>query len=165
MNGPCLVMVAQDRGPPQRKLSDKQNGPISFSFSCFPFDEIETPNKLRGLVFVQDLYRYWVGQTNRSAKVPREINICITVVTARDRYVVSCSFTSHGVSSKVLHDQQNVPFLGINKWQHTLLGVVWPGFKPRDPLLHANVPIINRPGRLFLFTSKIEVSIVSQIIW
>ena len=165
MNGPCLVMVAQDRGPPQRKLGDKQNGSISFSFSCFSFDEIETPNKLKGLGFLQDLYWYWVDQANKSAKVPREINICLVAVTARDRYVVSSSFTSHGVSSKVLHDQQSAPFLVIKKWQHILLRVVWPGFKPRGPLLHAKVPIINRPGRLFLFTSKIEVSIVSQIIW
>ena len=165
MNGPCLVMVAQERGLPQRKLGDKQNGSTSFSFSCFPFGEIENPNKLKGLGFLQDLYWYWVGQANKSAKVPREINICLVAVTARDRYVVSSSFTSHGVSSKVLHDQQSAPFLVIKKWQHILLGVVWPGFKPRDPLLHANVPIINRSGRLFLFTSKIEVSIVSQIIW
>ena len=42
-----------------------------------------------------------------------EINMCTTVVTARDRYVVSSSFTSHGVSLKVLHLQQNAPFLGI----------------------------------------------------
>lgn len=96
--------------------------------------------------------------------MPREINICIAVVTARDRYVVSSSFTSHGVSSKVLHDQQSAPFLGIKKWQHILLGVVWPGFKPRGPLLHAKVPIINGPGELFLFASKKEVLIVSQII-
>ena len=86
MNGPCLVMVAQDRGPPQRKLCDKQNGSKSFSFSCFPFDEIETPNKLKGLDFLRiydgiDL----VTEANKSAKVPREINICIAVVTARDR--------------------------------------------------------------------------------
>ena len=85
MNGPCLVMVAHDRGPPQRKLGDKQNGSISFSFSCFPFDEIENPNKLKGLGFLQDLYRYLVGQANKSAKVLREINICVAVVTARDR--------------------------------------------------------------------------------
>ena len=78
-------MVAHDKGPPQRKLGDKQNGSISFSFSCFPFDEIETPNKLKGLGFLQDLYRYLVGQANKSAKVPREINICVAVVTARDR--------------------------------------------------------------------------------
>ena len=53
MNGPCLVMVAQDRGPPQRKLGAKQNGSISFSFSCFPFGEIENPNKLKGLGFLR----------------------------------------------------------------------------------------------------------------
>ena len=29
------------------------------------------------------------------------------------------------------------------------MSVVWPEFKPRDPLLHAKkVPIINGPGRL-----------------
>ena len=55
----------------------------------------------------------WSGQ--QKCKVPREINICIAVVTARDRYVVSRSFTSHGVSLKVLHDQQNAPFLGITE--------------------------------------------------
>ena len=58
LNGPCLVMVAQERGLPQRKLGDKQNGSISFSFSCFPFDEIENPNKLKGLGFLRDLYWY-----------------------------------------------------------------------------------------------------------
>ena len=77
MNGPCLVMVAQERGLPQRKLGDKQNGSISFSFSCFPFGEIENPNKLKGLGFFAGfiLVLSWSGQ-QKCKSAQRDKHLC-----------------------------------------------------------------------------------------